>query len=99
MSEMYNTTSHEVINEDHGERWPGVDSRFRLVMVAAQRSKQLQRGARPRVAADPLRRRPTSIALEEIKQGLVTFDNNTKEGSPEGDSARDEAGAAGSAAG
>jgi DNA-directed RNA polymerase subunit K/omega len=47
--------------------------------VAAQRSKQLQRGARPRIDADPRRRRSTSIALEEVKQGLVPFINNTKE--------------------
>ena len=65
---------------DDGEgNWPGIDSRFRLVLVAAQRSKQLQRGARPRVVADPKRRRPTSIALEEVKQGLVPFVNNTKD--------------------
>ena len=73
MSEMYNTTSHEVIDAGHGERWPGVDSRFRLVMVAAQRSKQLLRGARPRIEDDPKRRRNTSIALEEVKRGLVPF--------------------------
>ena len=59
--------------------WPGIDSRFRLVVVAAQRSKQLQRGARPRITADPKRRRSTSIALEEVKQGLVPFINNTKD--------------------
>ncbi|HEX8118034.1 MAG TPA: DNA-directed RNA polymerase subunit omega, partial [Pyrinomonadaceae bacterium] len=63
--------------------WPGIDSRFRLVLVAAQRSKQIQRGARPRVAADPKRRRPTSIALEEVKRGLVPFINNTKDTSSE----------------
>lgn len=79
MSEMYNTTSHETTSAVHDERWPGVDSRFRLVMVAAQRSKQLQRGARPRIEADPKRRRSTTIALEEVKLGLVPFTNNTEE--------------------
>jgi DNA-directed RNA polymerase omega subunit len=63
--------------------WPGIDSRFRLVAVAAQRSKQIQRGALPRIAADPKRRRSTSIALEEVKQGLVPFINNTKDTPPE----------------
>jgi DNA-directed RNA polymerase subunit omega len=76
---MYNSTGHEVVHAENAERWPGVDSRFRLVMVAAQRSKQLQRGAIPRIGADPMRRRHTSIALEEVKQGLVPFINNTKE--------------------
>ena len=56
-----------------GERWPGIDSHFRLIAVAALRSKQLFRGARPRIDADPLRRRSTSIALEEVRRGLVPF--------------------------
>ena len=56
-----------------GEQWPGIDSRYRLIVVAALRSKQLLRGARPRIANDPLKRRNTSIALEEVKQGLVPF--------------------------
>ncbi len=55
------------------EEWPGINSRFRLVIVAALRSKQLLHGSRPRVAADPSKRRNTSIALEEVRQGLVTF--------------------------
>jgi DNA-directed RNA polymerase omega subunit len=85
MSEMYNSTRHDVINAaEDGERWPGVDSRFRLVIVAALRSKQIQRGARPRIEADPKRRRSTSIALEEVKLGLISFVNNTKDDSPEG---------------
>ena len=84
MSEMYNSTRHDVVNAETGERWPGVDSRFRLVMVAAQRSKQLQRGARPRIEDDPRRRRSTTIALEEVKQGLVSFINNTQDDSQEG---------------
>ena len=56
-----------------GEQWPGIDSHFRLIAVAALRSKQLLRGARPRIDADPSRRRNTSIALEEVKRGLVPF--------------------------
>ena len=72
------------LGDDDGEgNWPGIDSRFRLVLVAAQRSKQIQRGAHPRIGADPKRRRPTSIALEEVKQGLVPFINNTKESAPD----------------
>lgn len=55
--------------------WPGIDSKFRLIVVAALRSKQLLSGSAPRISADPLRRRSTSIALEEVKQGLVNFTN------------------------
>jgi DNA-directed RNA polymerase omega subunit len=76
------------LDYDGDGSWPGIDSRFRLVLVAAQRSKQLQRGARPRIGTDPKRRRPTSIALEEVKQGLVPFINNTKDAAPEGGESR-----------
>jgi len=55
------------------ELWPGIDAQFRLIIVAAMRSKQLVRGATARIEPDPLRRRNTSIALEEVKRGLVTF--------------------------
>ncbi|HEY0384770.1 MAG TPA: DNA-directed RNA polymerase subunit omega [Pyrinomonadaceae bacterium] len=55
------------------QKWPGIDSHFRLIVVAALRSKQLLRGARPRIDADPRRRKNASIALEEVKQGLVPF--------------------------
>ena len=79
MPESERQTSSGFHREDGDEGWPGIDSRFRLIVVAAQRSKQLQRGARPRIDADPKRRRSTSIALEEVKQGLVPFINNTKE--------------------
>ena len=55
------------------EEWPGIDSRFRLINLAALRTKQLLRGAQPRIGADPLKRKNTSIALEELKRGLVSF--------------------------
>jgi DNA-directed RNA polymerase omega subunit len=53
--------------------WPGIVSRFQLVILAGMRSKQLLRGAQPRIAADKLKRRNTSIALEELRRGLVPF--------------------------
>jgi DNA-directed RNA polymerase subunit omega len=83
MPESDRQTSSGFHREDGEEGWPGIDSRFRLIIVAAQRSKQLQRGSRPRIDADPHRRRSTSIALEEVKQGLVHFVNNTKESADE----------------
>lgn len=55
------------------EEWPGIYSRFQLVILAGLRSKQLLRGARPRIEADPLRRRNTRIALEELRLGLIPF--------------------------
>jgi DNA-directed RNA polymerase omega subunit len=65
----HNGFSH-ISNE---EQWPGIDSRYRLIVVAALRSKQLLHGSLPRIEGDWARRKNTSIALEEVKQGLVGF--------------------------
>ena len=45
-----------------------------MILLAAQRSKQLQRGANPRVNSDIKKTKPTRIAMEEIKQKKVNFD-------------------------
>lgn len=66
----HNGFSH-ISNE---EIWPGMDSRYRLIIVAALRSKQLLNGSIPRIEVDPQRRKNTSIALEEAKRGLVPFE-------------------------
>lgn len=50
-----------------------VDSKYRLIIVAAKRSKQLQRGARPRIDIDPQKHKPTRIALEEVLHGKVDY--------------------------
>ena len=52
---------------------PDIDSKYRLILVAAQRSKQILRGARPRVEMDTARHKPTRIALEEVQRGKVDF--------------------------
>lgn len=67
---LINNRTVAIMSED---QWPGIDSRYRLIIVAALRSKQLQRGASPRIVADPRKHRNTSIALEEVKQGLIPF--------------------------
>ncbi|HEX8098270.1 MAG TPA: DNA-directed RNA polymerase subunit omega, partial [Pyrinomonadaceae bacterium] len=53
---------------------PEFDSKYRLIIVAAKRSKQLQRGARPRIEIDPQKHKPTRIALEEVLHGKVNFE-------------------------
>ncbi len=64
----------EAINNMEGQGdQPVLDSKYRLIIVAAQRSKQLQRGARPRVELDPQKHKPTRIALEEVERGKVNF--------------------------
>ena len=65
--------SSNVPNKNTPAEWPGIVSRFQLVILAAHRNKQLVRGAQPRIATDRLKRRNTSIALEELKRGLILF--------------------------
>jgi DNA-directed RNA polymerase subunit omega len=67
-------TVHEELNETTEQpQSQEIDSKYRLIILAAQRSKQLQRGARPRIEIDPTKHKPTRIALEEVVQGTVSF--------------------------
>ncbi len=50
-----------------------IDSKYRLIILAAKRSKQLQRGARPRIDIDTVKHKNTRIALEEVMRGRVNF--------------------------
>jgi DNA-directed RNA polymerase subunit omega len=50
-----------------------IDSKYRLIILAAKRSKQLQRGARPRIDIDVTKHKPTRIALEEVIRGTIKF--------------------------
>ena len=59
--------------EEAAETIPTLDSKYRLIIIAAQRSKQLQRGARPRVEMDIQRHKPTRVALQEVEQGMVPY--------------------------
>lgn len=52
---------------------PEIDSKYRLIIVAAKRSKQLQRGAKPRIDIDSQKHKPTRVALEEVIRGRVPF--------------------------
>ena len=62
---------------------PEIDSKYRLIILAAKRSKQLQRGARPRIEIDPLKHKFTRIALEEVIQGTVPFHIKTDGDEPQ----------------
>jgi DNA-directed RNA polymerase subunit omega len=48
-----------------------IDSKYRLVVLAAKRSKQLQRGAKPRIFSAA--KKTTRVALEEVRRGLVQY--------------------------
>ena len=49
-----------------------VDSKYRLIIIAAKRAKQLNRGSRPLLNAK--NRKPTYIALEEIAAGKIAHE-------------------------
>lgn len=46
-------------------------NRYLLVVLAAKRARQLNRGATPQL--DSKHKKPTSIALEEIAQGKIGY--------------------------
>ena len=52
---------------------PEIDSKYRYILLAAQRAKQIQRGANPRVDLDPRKIKPTTIAREEFDNDKVNF--------------------------
>jgi DNA-directed RNA polymerase subunit omega len=57
---------------DEEDNWTTeIDSKYRLVLLAAKRSKQLQRGAKPRIYSSA--KKTTRIALEEVRRGLVRY--------------------------
>jgi DNA-directed RNA polymerase subunit omega len=49
-----------------------VDSKFRFITVAAQRAKQLQNGAKPRVEVRS--RKATRVAIDEVVAGAVSWE-------------------------
>ena len=75
-AEAMSETEQETPQE---QETPELDSKYRMIIVAAQRSKQLQRGARPRVELDPSRHKPTRIALEEVARGFINYSIVEKE--------------------
>ena len=55
-----------------------VDSKYRLVIIAAKRAKQLMRGAESLIAAKS--HKPTYTSLEEVAAGKLTYEAEPVEG-------------------
>jgi DNA-directed RNA polymerase subunit omega len=53
------------------------DNRFLKVLIAAQRARQINKGARPLVRSS--KERATRIALEEVERGLISFEFISKD--------------------
>ncbi len=49
-----------------------IDSKFRFILIAAKRARQLQSGAKPLVHTTS--RKPTRTAQEELRAGVVKFE-------------------------
>jgi DNA-directed RNA polymerase subunit K/omega len=67
-------SEHQDLQTAESERAPEITSRFLFVDVAAQRAKQLRRGALPRI--DRLGGGPHKlerVAMEEVKSGLIDY--------------------------
>lgn len=49
-----------------------IDSRFRYVLLAAERAEQLMKGGSPKI--DTVEEKPTRVAMDEISTDLVAWD-------------------------
>ena len=52
-------------------------STYRFIIVAAKRARQLQGGSRPFLPTSS--KKPTVIATEEVRRGLVKYDDPTRD--------------------
>ena len=52
-------------------------STYRFIIVAAKRARQLQGGARPVLPTSS--KKPTIIAMEEVRRGLVKYDDHRRQ--------------------
>jgi len=48
------------------------DSKFRFIVVASERAKQIQHGAPPKIETDSMK--PAYIAVKEVEAGLVKYE-------------------------
>lgn len=67
-AEIEETETEEIIDP------PAIDSKYRMIILAAQRSKQLQRGALPRVDLDLRKTKATRVAMKEFQERKVNFE-------------------------
>lgn len=58
--------------QDNETKAMPIDSKYRKILIAAKRSKQIQKGAQPRVTM--VNSKATRVALEEVERGLINFE-------------------------
>ncbi len=57
---------------DKAIKGDSIDSKFRFILIAAKRARQLQSGAKPLIHTTS--RKPTRIAQEEVRAGAVKWE-------------------------
>ncbi|MGH9937191.1 MAG: DNA-directed RNA polymerase subunit omega [Blastocatellia bacterium] len=62
--------------DNNGTKAFQIDSKYRKILIAAKRSKQIQKGAQPRV--NLANSKATRVALEEVERGLINFEITAK---------------------
>ena len=73
MAEEIEETVEDIVAEEIIDP-PESDSKYRRIILAAQRSKQLQRGAIVRVDMDLRKTKATRIAMRELEERKVNFE-------------------------
>jgi DNA-directed RNA polymerase subunit omega len=56
-------------------------STYRYIIVAAKRARQLQNGARSFLPTTS--KKPTITSMEEVRRGLVKYEDSRRDGQPE----------------
>ena len=49
-----------------------IGSKFRFIVIAAERAKQLQNNAKPKIRTKSTK--PSHIAMKEVEQGLIAWE-------------------------
>ena len=49
-----------------------IGSKFRFIVIAAERAKQLQNNAKPKIRTKSTK--PAHIAMKEVEQGLIAWE-------------------------
>ena len=65
----YNATTSHIVDDKFASNYPG--GKYNLIIVAARRAHDLQKGAKPLIDDIEGHKHPT-IALKEIEAGLIT---------------------------
>jgi DNA-directed RNA polymerase subunit omega len=72
---MYEKSARNTINVIPDDR---ETSTYRFIIIAAKRARQLQNGARSFLPSTS--KKPTIAAMEEVRRGLVKYEDTARDG-------------------